>query len=258
MNLPIQSWQNQLRNKLACKQQKHKTRALSCKPLAAALLELINQGRREPEEEPWTLQRWRPPAHPRPWLTSRPITAPLAKQTRNYWLFSRAFLLPLCALVLIRGFFLPFSCQEKKKESPSANTWYSSERCSCTVLLNCYHLFHKQFWQLTSWSYTSKETTVEFNLPELPRIPLWFFFKHFHPEQKRRLIRLLFIFPFCQFIKRTNILTSVRYVVLPWARAESGSGVRSRFWVESHIGYIWPLPAPLCKPLVYLSRRLKA
>lgn len=170
-------------------------------------------------------ERCRPPIH-RLRLTSRPITASLAKQTRNYWLFSRAFLLPLCPLVLILVFSSLFLLGKKP---PSANTWYSSESCSCTVLLNCYHLFHKQFWQLTSWSYTSKETTVEFNLLELPWIPLWFFFKHFHPEQKCRLIRFMFIFPFCQFIKMTNILTSYQYSVLPKLYAERSSPINSHF-----------------------------
>lgn len=170
-------------------------------------------------------KRSQPPIH-RLRLTSRPITASLAKQTTNYWLFNRAFLLSLRPLFLILVFFFssPFPVRPKRKKekrktnnkkkantkTPSANTWYSSESCSCTVLLNCYHLFHKQFWQLTSWSYTSKETTVEFNLLELPWIPLRFFFKHFHPEQKCRLIRFMFVFLFCPFIKMTNIPTASR------------------------------------------------
>lgn len=115
-------------------------------------------------------ERCRPPIH-RLRLTSRPITASLAKQTRNYWLFSRAFLLPLCPLVLILVFSPLFLLGKKKKNHLQTPDIHLS-RCSCTVLLNCYHLFHKQFWQLTSWSYTSKETTVEFNLLELPWIPL--------------------------------------------------------------------------------------
>lgn len=56
MNLLIQSWQNKLWNKLDCKQQKSKPRVLNCKLLAAVLLGLINQGRREPEEETRELQ----------------------------------------------------------------------------------------------------------------------------------------------------------------------------------------------------------
>lgn len=51
MNLLIQSWENKFWNKLDCKQQKYKTRALNCKLLTAVLLGLINQSRPEPEEE---------------------------------------------------------------------------------------------------------------------------------------------------------------------------------------------------------------
>lgn len=51
MNPQIQNWKIKFWNKLDCKQQKYKTRALNCKLLAAVLLGLINQSRREPEEE---------------------------------------------------------------------------------------------------------------------------------------------------------------------------------------------------------------
>ena len=51
MNLLIQSWKNKFWNKLDCKQQKYKPHALNCTLLAAVLLGLINQSRREPAEE---------------------------------------------------------------------------------------------------------------------------------------------------------------------------------------------------------------
>lgn len=116
-------------------------------------------------------------------LTSWPITGWLPKQTKNYWLFSWDFIQPLSSPVSHSVPPLlptPFPVRKKHLQTPDIHLspW------SCTVLLNCYHLFHKQFWQLTSWPKTSKKTTVEFNLSELPQILLWFFLRHFRPQRK--------------------------------------------------------------------------
>lgn len=150
-------------------------------------------------------------------LTSQPITGWLAKQTKNYWLFSWAFILTAQSPVSHSVFPL-FLFGKKHLQTPDIHL----SHCSCTVLLNCYHLFHKQFWQLTSWPYTSKETTVEFNLLELPWIPLWFFFKRFHPEQKCRLISLMFILIFCQFISKEEEKNTTTPNRLPPFQASRG------------------------------------
>lgn len=125
-------------------------------------------------------------------LNSQPITTWLAKQTKNYWLLAGLSVFPPFPQFL----FLPpsFLFGQTHLQTPDIHLCL----CRCTVLLNCYHLFHKPFWQLTSWPSTSKKTTVTFNLSEPSKdsfvisFPFWTLSSW---TKNLRQIRLCFILP---------------------------------------------------------------